>query len=75
MGVNIGDDKPPLPKSVSYLLDMHTEIRNLAPYDRLTTAGVIGYLEFSGVELNKSELGVVMKIDAILNRYIQNGNG
>ena len=83
MGADIPDDSVDMPVAVSYLWELHRDIRFslikdvrddvavnvLSPRDSLTLSGVIRYVEYMGLDLNRVEIGVIMSLDSIYDRY------
>lgn len=79
MGADIPDDTVELPADMFYLWELHSELRFSAVPDDdkrilikrspLTLSGVIDYLSFVGLSLNRIEVNAIMSIDSILNRF------
>jgi len=83
MGADIPDDSVDIPVAVSYLWELHRDIRFslvkdvrddisvnvLSPRDSLTLGGVIQYVNYMGLDLNKTEMNAIMSLDSIYDRY------
>tara|TARA_R110000765_G_scaffold84685_4_gene163703 strand:- start:1179 stop:1442 length:264 start_codon:yes stop_codon:yes gene_type:complete len=66
MGADIPDDSVEMPSTVSYLWGIHRDIRFTKP---LTLGCVIQYSEYMGLDLNRTEIGAIMAMDSIYDRY------
>tara|TARA_R110000803_G_scaffold174107_1_gene236731 strand:- start:451 stop:708 length:258 start_codon:yes stop_codon:yes gene_type:complete len=83
MGADIPDNSVDMPLSVSYLWELHRDIRFslfkdvkdgdtinvLSPRESLSLGGVIQYAKYMGLDLNRTEIGAIMSIDSIYDRY------
>jgi hypothetical protein len=79
MGAKIPNDEPDLPASLSYLWELHKTLRfavvpmneglSLIPREPLNYREISAYLFESGLTLNTDEIGVIMSIDSIFEKF------
>lgn len=84
MGADIPNDSVDFPQELNHLWEMHREIRfssvvnddgdmALSPRDSITLPLLMAYSDFTGLNLNKTEINAIMSIDSIFDR-LANGN-
>ena len=83
MGADIPDDSVDMPVAASYLWELHRDIRFsvtkdvrdgdtvtvLSPRESLSLGGVIQYVKYMGLDLSRTEIGAIMSLDSIYDRY------
>ena len=79
MGASIPDDEPDLPMGLSYIWELHKTLRfavvpgdgglSLMPREPLNYREISAYLYETGLSLNSQEIGVIMSIDSIFEKF------